>query len=162
MAVLRANMNTFFHALQLYKRIYEHALKINTQAVPRHLMPGQPSARSRSLNTSLLRTNRQICSEASPVLYSQNVFIISSPKPDLEWLDCIGDHNITQLRTLHLFTKPAYEMDSLGNEGDKACWHQLLRYLAPKAAGLRHMYLFLDADEEEDALSYHHGAGKDV
>lgn len=62
------------------------------------------------LNTPLLRTNKQICSEASSVLYSSTCFHIGHPEQFIRWLNTIGDHNVKRLKNLALVVESEYEV----------------------------------------------------
>ncbi|KAI4268626.1 MAG: hypothetical protein L6R38_007783 [Xanthoria sp. 2 TBL-2021] len=123
----------------------------------------EPNQKRRShpahLNTSLLRTNKQICSEASAVLYSNTYFGISNPEHQLKWFNTIGNHNVKRLENLRFSVESEYP---LANWNERMAWYQLFRFLACKATGLRRILLYLDAEEDDEDIQGAYGAGKDV
>ena len=134
--------------------IYEYLLVDKPQVIP-HCRP----ATERPLTPSILRTCKQINREASQALYSKNTFLISEPDRDLKWFDSIGRINVKLLKDIRLFVHPVYSTQrtlfSTGSEG--ISWYKVLDHLAREATGLRHVYIYWDAEEWP-----HMGAGKDL
>lgn len=94
------------------------------------------------VNLCLLRTNRQVCNEASPMLYSRSCFYVSNPNRTFEWLAKLGDDNIKRLRSLRLVFCEFFDGYS-SRKGQKAAWYQLIHFVASKATGLRRLVLSL-------------------
>lgn len=146
MAQPKARPDFFSLPQEVRNRIYENLLSSKRQIIPYC----RPAAQS-TLTPSILRTCRQVGSEASTALYTKNTFLISNPTQESYWLTKIGRANIKRLKTLRIFPDAVYD--------SKGPWCQLLRLLAREATGLRHIYISWDYDETS---SIHHGAGKDV
>ncbi len=137
-------------------RIYEYALVSEPQVIP-HLR----SATQTPVTPSILRTCKQIRSEASRILYSKNTFLVSEPKRTLEWFTRIGRMNIKHLNSIRIFPHAVYytkPMPPLRTTTEGPLWYKLLDQLAREATGLRHVYVYWDAQE----TCNHYGAGKDL
>ena len=137
-------------------RIYEYVLVCEPQLIPDYTPPA-----NQPLTPSILRTCKQIHSEASPVLYSKNTFLVAEPDRILKWLIGIGRVNIKYLNSIRIFVHPVYytkEIPFLHNANESAFWYKLLDQLAREATGLRHIYIFWDAEESWG----HSGAGRDL
>ena len=96
------------------------------------------------VNLCLLRANRQICNEASPMLYSRSCFYVSNPDRTLEWLAKLGGDNIKRLRSLRLVLCE-FSDESPFCKSQKAAWYSLISFIASKATGLRRLVLSLHA-----------------
>ncbi|KAL8693526.1 MAG: hypothetical protein Q9218_001651 [Villophora microphyllina] len=130
--------------------VYEGALTAEAQIVPQYRLADQ-----QSLAGSLLLTRKQIYSEASVVLYSKNTFLIDDPNRDFDWLMGTGAANVSNLRCLRIWPYAPYHSYDIS-------WHRLLNLLARKAIGRRDIYLYLDADPDDDGTWRCEGAGKEV
>ncbi|KAI4225267.1 MAG: hypothetical protein L6R36_004055 [Xanthoria steineri] len=133
------------------------------------------------LNTPLLRTNRQICTEASSVLYSTICFHIRDPEQFVSWLDTIGIHNVKRLKNLALVVQSEYEAipetapstghisqaialsrsacsqfrQSLTRWTDKATEHHLLRRLASQSRSA-HSQPRLKITQRNEKVTWYH------
>ncbi|KAI4220173.1 MAG: hypothetical protein L6R36_007812 [Xanthoria steineri] len=96
------------------------------------------------VNLCLLRTNRQICNEASSMLYSRSCFYVSNPNRTLEWLTKLADDNIKRLRSLRLVLCE-FSDESPFCKSQKVAWYQLVHFIASKAIGMRRLLLSLHA-----------------
>jgi hypothetical protein len=113
---------------------------------------------------AILRTNKQICSEALPILYSENEFMVDRAQRFLAWLQQIGP-NIKLLKSLRIFPHAVYSESGSTWFGDSEdpdysgpVWCKLLNRLAAEATDLERVYVYLDAEVSMG----HHGAGKDL
>ena len=136
-------------------RIYECVL-VCKQQVPASCRPlaDPPLA-------SILRTCKRVHSEAFPILYSNNTFLLSEPETILLWFEEIGRVNIKHLRSIRIFVDAPYytkEIPHFVTKNDGLPWYELLDRLAREATGLRHLYIYWDLAED----CGHFGAGKDV
>lgn len=136
-------------------RIYEYIFICKPQIIP----DCRPAA-GPSIVPSLLRTCKQIRSEASSVLYSKNDFLIAMPELDFEWLIQIGRDNIKLLNSIRIFPHAVYSTENTLFSSDKesSFWYKVLDLLARKATGLRRVYIFWDAEPSWG----HCGAGRDL
>ena len=137
-------------------RIYEYALVSELQFIP-HCRP----ATETPVIPSILRTCKQIHSEASRILYSKNTFLVSEPKRILEWFTQIGRVNIKHLNRIRIFPHAVYYTEDnpfRETATESSLWYKLLDRLAREATGLRHVYVYWDAED----TWFHHGAGKDL
>ena len=137
-------------------RTYEYILVGKPQVIP-HCRP----AAGRSIAPTILRTCKQIHSEASPVLYSKNTFLIAEPERDLKWFQKIGRANVKLLNNIRIFVSAVYYTnDTIFSNPSMSSrlWYKLLDQLAREATGLRHIYISWDAEE----TCHHFGAGKDL
>ncbi|CAL8581228.1 hypothetical protein XPA_006929 [Xanthoria parietina] len=133
------------------------------------------------LNAPLLRTNKQICSEASAVLYSNTCFQIGHPEQFIGWLNTIGDHNVKRLKNLALFVESEYEAipepassidhlsqpiapsrsvysqfrQSLTRWTDKVTKHHLLRRLASQSRSA-HSQTRLKYIQRDEKVTWYH------
>ena len=71
---------------------------------------------------------KQIHHEANPILYSQNVFVISEPEQIFRFIVQVGLVNFKLVKTLHIWVPWKAKL---------APWLQLLYILAEEASGLR-------------------------
>lgn len=136
-------------------RIYEYIFICKPQIVP-HCRP----AAGPLIAPNLLRTCKQIRSEATSVLYSKNTFLIAEPEQNFEWLVQIGRDNINLLKSIRIFVHAVYSTKNtlFSSAIDSVSWYKVLDLLARKASGLRHVYIFWDAEPS----MFHFGAGKDL
>ncbi len=121
-------------------RIYEYALVSEPQVIP-HCRP----ATQTPVTPSILRTCKQVRSEASRVLYSKNTFLVSEPKRILEWFTRIGRAIIKQLNSIRIWVDPVYytkPIPLLQTTTESSLWYKLLDQLAREATGLRHVYVY--------------------
>ena len=142
--------------LEVRLRIYHFALVRDPQIIP-HCRP----AANPPVTPSILRTCKQIHSEASPVLYSTNSFLICEPEQVLKWFNQIDRINIGLLKSIRICPHAVYstaEVPSLFSPNTSLPWYKVLDRLAQEATGLRHVYVFWDAEESMG----HYGAGKDL
>ena len=138
--------------LETRLRIYEYIFIGKPQVVPYYKPPGP-----HPLPPAILRTCKQIHNEASPILYSKNTFLISSPEQILKWFIQIGRANIKLLSNIRIFVDPVNSMTdtAFGRASEFSLWYRLLDRLAREATGLRHVYIYWDAEGL-------FGAGKDL
>lgn len=137
-------------------RIFEYVLVSEQQIIP-HCRP----AADPPVTPSILRTCKQIHSEASPILYSKNTFLVCEPKWIIEWFTKIGPVNIKHLNRIRIFVDPVYstkEIPLLQTTTESSLWYKLLDRLAREATGLRHVYIYWDAE----GTCGHYGVGKDL
>jgi len=80
------------------------------------------------MELGILRTCKQIHHEANPILYSQNVFVISEPEQIFRFIVQVGLVNFKLVKTLHIWVPWKAKL---------APWLQLLYILAEEASGLR-------------------------
>jgi hypothetical protein len=152
---------TFFSLpLKLRTLIYKNALiaKRGSQIMP---LVKRDEAKE-TLVPSLLRTCKAIYSEAAPILYSENIFLIDWPRDVRKWFERIGPTNIRYLKSIRIFVPAVYEKgNGRGLFSDPRTsasqWYTLLEMLAAKATGLRNVYIHLDAE----TTTIHWGAGYD-
>jgi len=142
--------------LEARLRIYEFVLICKPRVIPHY----KPSADS-PVTPSILRACKQIHSEASPIRYSKNTFLIAEPERILKWFIRIGRINIKHLKSIRVFVHPVYyprETPFLGTASESCFWYKLLDQLAREATGLRYVYIYWDAEE----TCGHYGAGRDL
>ncbi|KAL8992198.1 MAG: hypothetical protein Q9169_007286 [Polycauliona sp. 2 TL-2023] len=142
-------------------KTFKHTLTPGAQIIAHHFTVPYRVFSGKKPTIALLRTNKQIYGEASAVLYSSNTFIMCNPVPDPEWLNVIGQNNVKHLKNLRLITDPFHGVDAISDGRVEAAWSQLTQHLAHDATGLRHLYLFLDAEEEIGTCLFNDGAGQD-
>ena len=99
----------------------------------------------RSLPLSVLRTCKQIHQEASPILYSQNIFALTWPDQICKWLTQIGRANIKLLKTIHILVLPKWNEEEEYFARTTGCWYKVLDLLAQEATGLRHILIYWSA-----------------
>lgn len=136
-------------------RIYEYIFTGKPQVIPYCRPPA-----THPLPPAILRTCKQIHNEASPILYSKNTFLISSPERILKWFIQIGRANIKLLVNIRIFVDPVNSTTDtiFGRASEFSLWYRLLDRLAREATGLRHVYIYWDAEEALNLF----GAGKDL
>ena len=126
--------------LEVRFRIYEDLLVCKLYVTPEY----RPRARP-PITLSVLRTCKQIYTEASPIFYSKNEILVDEPEPIIRWLTRIGRINVRHLRRLRIFVG-AVNYGGDFSSRDSACvghlWYKLLDELARDAAGLRHIYVY--------------------
>lgn len=115
-------------------------------------MPEYRLSTERPRAPSILRTCKQIHSEASLILYSEILFLVAEPDRILEWLAQIGRRNTKHLKRLHMFVDPVYDSKI------RSFWYKLLERLARETTRLQSIDLYWDAEEAWG----HYGAGKDL
>jgi hypothetical protein len=158
--------------LEVRLSIYRHAL-INRRRISRRKpyvrepyqispsMLNEPEDRTKV--PAILRTNKQICSEALPILYSENEFMADRAQRFLAWLQQIGP-NIKLLKSLRIFPHAVYSESGKNFLGPQdpdysgPVWCKLLNRLAADATDLERVYVYLDAEVSMG----HYGAGKDL
>lgn len=92
---------------------------------------------ARTLELAILRTCKQIYREAIEILYSQNVFKISSPEQAVGLISRFGPANTASIRSLRLWVRQSAEL---------APWLRLFSVLAKEATGLREIDILWAAD----------------
>lgn len=141
------------------RRIYEYLLVCKPQIMPDY----RPAARQ-PITLSILRTCKQIHSEASQILYSENTFLVAEPERTLKWYIQIGQVNVKHLESIRIFVHAVYstqETYSIHTTSMSSFWYKLLDRLARDATGLRHIYIYWDATSAEEFCG-HYGAGRDL
>jgi len=165
-----------FLSLPLESRldIYRHALvnkermggRFSRSMVQYQIMIDVRKSREEmTMTPALLRTTKQIYHEALPILYGENEFMVDKAKMILDWLQQIGPVSVTLLTSLRIFPHAVYSETGKGLFGVREdpnytgpTWCALLNKLAADATGLRHVFVYLDAEPG----SGHYGAGKDL
>lgn len=139
-------------------RIYEYIF-VCKPAEPQIIPHCRPAA-GPSIAPNLLRTCKQIRSEASSVLYSKNDFLIAEPEQDFEWLIQIGRDNIKLLNSVRIFPCAVYSTEDtfFSSAKESRVWYKLLDLLAREATGLRRVFIYWDAEPSMN----HFGAGRDL
>ncbi|KAM0798585.1 hypothetical protein BDR22DRAFT_964553 [Usnea florida] len=127
---------------ELRLRIYEYIF-------PRkpHLTPHLKQPQDLALAASLFRTCKKFHTEASPLLYSKNTFLISNPELCQKWLSRIGPRNTTLLRSLRIWIDPVSDTDytPFTSAKNQHSWYELLARLRRDATGLQDVDIFWDA-----------------
>ena len=125
-------------------RIYEYLLVCKSHVTPIYRPRERPP-----ITISVLRTCKQIYTEASPVFYSKNEIVVAEPEMIIRWLALIGRINVRHLRTIRIFVGAADYGGDFSSR-DSTCvdrlWYKLLDVLARDAAGLRHIYIYWSFD----------------
>ncbi len=137
-------------------RIYEYVLVSEPQVIPHCKLAADPL-----ITPSVLRTCKQIHSEASPILHSKNTFLVAEPERNLKWFKRMGRSNIKHLKRIRIFVHPVYyteEIPYLCTAPESSFWYKVLDQLAQEAMGLRDLYIYWDAEE----TWVHYGAGRDL
>ena len=106
-------------------RIYDYLLVCKS-----HVTPDYRPRRRQPITLSVLRTCKQIHTEASQIFYSKNEIQIDKPGPVIRWLKGIGQTNVKLLRKIRIFADVGH------------LWYKLLDALAREAVGLRHIYIY--------------------
>lgn len=114
--------------LELRLQIYEYIFLCKEQINP---YKNRKHRAERSLPPSILRTCKQIHQEASPILYSQNIFSISFPPQIFKWLTEIGRANIKLLNTVHICVIGHGSTDKFSAK-ETAFWYKVLDLLPEK------------------------------
>lgn len=114
------------------------------------------------INASILRTCKQVHSEASPILYSENSFLVANPEGILQWLKQIGPVNTKLLKRVCIVVDAVWSTVARPSTRDRprggSRWYKLLNRLAQEATGLRHIYMYWEAQD----TCGDYGAGADV
>ena len=124
--------------LELRLQIYEYIFLCKKQII---LYKTRKHWIEHPIPPSILRTCKQIHQEASPILYSKNIFSISYPERISKWLLEIGRANIKLLKTIHIWVDPPLIAAGAAryNAKETAFWYKVLDLLAREATGLRHI-----------------------
>ena len=138
--------------LEVRLRIYEYLFTCQPQVFVSNLKPMLSYPKylvEADLTSAILRTCRQIHNEASPILYSGNIFVLDYPKRTFEWLDRIGSVNLRSIRHLRVFVP--HELFAFTRKWGKSIperqlWYNLLGRLSQEATGLRYLYIFWDKE----------------
>ena len=121
-------------------RIYEYLLVCNS-----HVAPDYRPRAEQPITLSMLRTCKQIHTEASQIFYSKNEILVDEPEPIIHWLTQIGQINVKHLRSIRIFVHAVYSPTDTSSRHSARVghlWYKLLDELAREAAGLRHIYIY--------------------
>lgn len=121
-------------------RIYEYLLVCKSHVTPEY----RPWARQ-PITLSVLRTCKQIHTEASPIFYSKNEIVVDEPELIIRWLALIGRVNVRHLRRIRIFVGAVNyggDFSSRDSASVGHLWYKLLDELARDAAELRHIYIY--------------------
>lgn len=156
-------MTTFFSLpLELRLHIYRCILTNKFQLRPFEKPPSEATT-----GLSFLKTCKKIYVEASPLLYSENTFLLSCPNKIMSWFTQIGPVNVAHLKRIRISVSSIYCNEpknfhdvffATDTSGKSRSWCKMIDRISDEATRLACVYVFWEGEES----CVHYGVWKNL